>query len=141
MRSRVLTVPATASLIAMAALASCENSPHQGPGTGPRGGGSGVAGVVVLWPVCPVEGAPEQREDDCRGEPTKATVHVRERTTDDVAATARAGQDGRFRVSLRPSEYTVTAEVPGTNSCKPIDVIVRPGMHADVTVRCDTGLR
>ncbi|MGW0701759.1 hypothetical protein ACWD0A_21070 [Streptomyces sp. NPDC002867] len=141
MRSRVLTVAATASLMAPAALASCADSPHQGPGTGPRDAASGVAGVVVLWPVCPVEGAPEQREDECRGEPTKASVHVRDRTTDDVAATARAEPDGRFRVSVRPDEYTVTAEVPGTEFCKAVDVTVRPGMYADVTVRCDTGLR
>ncbi|MFP1625169.1 carboxypeptidase-like regulatory domain-containing protein [Streptomyces sp. 5K101] len=136
MRSQVLAVPATASLIALAALASCE-----GPGNAPRGTGSGVAGVVVLWPVCPVEGALEQREEDCRGEPTEATVRVRDRTTDDVAATARTEQDGRFRISLRPDAYTVTAEVPGTHSCKPIDVTVRPGAYADVTVGCDTGLR
>ncbi|MEV4331894.1 carboxypeptidase-like regulatory domain-containing protein [Streptomyces sp. NPDC049597] len=141
MRSRVLTVSATASLIALAGLVSCEDTPHEGPGTPSRSAGSGVAGVVVLWPVCPVEGVPEPAEDDCRGEPTKATVHVRDRTTDDVAATVRAGQDGRFRVSLRPSEYTVTAEAPGTELCKPIDVTVRPGTYADATVRCDTGLR
>ena len=134
-------VPAATSLIVLAALASCGDSQHEDPRSPPSGAASGVAGVVVLWPTCPVEGAPEQREDNCRGLPTEATLHVHDRAADTVAVTVHVGQDGRFRVSLRPSEYTVTAEAPGTDFCHPVDVTVRPGEYAETRVTCDTGLR
>jgi hypothetical protein len=140
-RHRLPRVLAATSLIVLAALASCGDSPREEPGSSPTDAGSGVTGVVVLWPSCPVEGIPEQSEDDCRGLPTEATLRVRDRAADSVAVTVHVGQDGRFRVTLRPSEYTVTAEAPGTDYCKPVDVTVRAGEYADVVVTCDTGLR
>ncbi|MFE9438336.1 hypothetical protein ACFYO2_04875 [Streptomyces sp. NPDC006602] len=132
---------AVTSLIVLAALASCGGSPREEPSSSPTDAGAGITGVVVLWPTCPVEGIPEQREDDCRGLPTEATLRVRDRGADTVAATVHVGQDGRFRVALRPSEYTVTSEAPGTEYCHPVDVTVRSGEYTDVVVKCDTGLR
>ncbi|WP_317444011.1 carboxypeptidase regulatory-like domain-containing protein [Streptomyces collinus] len=132
-------LPALVALTVPVALAACSATAPNGPGGAPADARSGVTGVVVRWPVCPVEGAPESR--DCHGEPTEATVRVRERSSDREVAAVRTGPDGRFRVPLRAGVYEVRAQAPGTGHCKPVGVTVRPGAYTEITVRCDTGLR
>jgi len=100
-------------------------------------GESGVRGVVILWPTCPVEGI----GDDCRPQPAEATVRVRGRSSAATAATVGTGPDGRFQVALPPGGYVVTVETPKAEHCDPVDVTVASGRYTDVTVRCDTGIR
>ncbi|WP_406476397.1 carboxypeptidase-like regulatory domain-containing protein [Streptomyces sp. NBC_01615] len=119
------------------ALAACSQAVPDGPGSTSADARSGVKGVVVRWPTCPVEGA-ESR--DC-GKATEATVRVRDRSSDTEVATVRTGPDGRFRVPLRAGAYEVRAQVSGTARCTPVDVTVAPGVYTEITVRCDTGIR
>ena len=102
---------------------------------------SGVRGVVVLYPTCPVEGLPTgDGQASCGPVPTRATVRAYG-TSDRVVATERSGRDGSFRLALRPGAYVLRATAgPGT-TCHPIDVTVSPGAFTNVTVRCDTGIR
>lgn len=98
--------------------------------------------MVVSWPHCPVEGiSGKERADGCQGTPTAATVQVRDQSTHGVVSTLHSGQKGRFRHSLRPGAYVVTARASGTYFCHSVNVAVRPGEYTDVTVVCDTGLR
>ncbi|MFF0747965.1 hypothetical protein [Streptomyces sp. NPDC004267] len=122
-------------LLALPALVMCQHTPAAPPAPSATPS-SGITGVVVLWPACPVEGVPGR---DCGARPTEATVVVRQDGT--VAATVRSGPDGRFRVAVAPRTYTVTAEGPRGRPCPPVGVTVRAGAYADVTLRCDSGIR
>ncbi|MGW2559106.1 carboxypeptidase-like regulatory domain-containing protein [Streptomyces sp. NPDC001514] len=137
-----------AGLVVLVALTTgCRSSPDVKSSSSPTPPAlptpptSGVVGVVVLYPVCPVESVPaEGSEDPCRAVPTEATVRVRD-ASDALVATTRSGHDGRFRASLRPGEYVLEATAPGSTGCHPIGVTVTPGTYANVTVHCDTGIR
>ncbi|MFF7123531.1 carboxypeptidase-like regulatory domain-containing protein [Streptomyces sp. NPDC016566] len=129
---------ALVALTVPVALAACSEAAPNGPGGVPADARSGVTGVVVLWPTCPVAGAPESR--DC-SRPAEATVRVRDRSSDTEVAAVRTGPDGRFRVPLRAGAYEVRARTAGTAHCAPVEVTVRPGTYAEITIRCDTGLR
>jgi len=98
--------------------------------------------VVRLGPRCPVE----TTNAPCGDEPAVgATVTVaRGRPIGSGAAgtvVARATTDasGRFRVSLRPGTYVVTADAG--RSCTPASVRVAPTVVARVHLACDTGIR
>lgn len=103
-------------------------------------GDSGVSGLVLLGPLTPVEqvgGPPNER-------PYEAAVRVVRAGSDDVAASARSGSDGRFRVNLAPGRYTLIAASPANAVlpyAAPVDVTVVAHRFADVTVRFDTGIR
>ncbi|MGW2740779.1 carboxypeptidase-like regulatory domain-containing protein [Streptomyces sp. NPDC001450] len=130
---------ALVALTVPVALAACSGAAPNGSGSSaPADARSGVKGVVVRWPTCPVEGAPESR--DC-SRPAEATVRVRDRSSDTEVATARTGPDGRFRVPLRAGAYEVRARTSGTAHCAPVDVTVSPDAYTEITIRCDTGLR
>ncbi|WP_367321911.1 carboxypeptidase-like regulatory domain-containing protein [Streptomyces sp. HUAS ZL42] len=101
---------------------------------------SGVKGVVVVYPTCPVEGLPADDGQSCEPVPTRAAVQAYG-ASGSVVATERSGHDGRFQLALRPGAYVLRATAgPGT-TCHPIDVTVSPGTFTDVTVHCDTGIR
>jgi hypothetical protein len=100
-------------------------------------GQSGVRGVVVLGPTCPLEGIGQ----DCGTRSSEATVLVRGRSSGAITATVHAGQDGRFNVALRPGQYVVTAETPKAEYCDRLDVTVVRDQYANIAVRCDTGIR
>ncbi|MFE1309090.1 carboxypeptidase-like regulatory domain-containing protein [Streptomyces sp. NPDC058755] len=143
-RRRIARRPPAGLLLALVALtvpvalAACSEAAPSGSGGAPADVRSGVRGVVVRWPTCPVEGAPESQ--DCSS-PAEATVRVRDRSSDTEVATAHTGPDGRFRVPLRAGAYEVRARTSGTAHCAPVEVTVRPDAYTKITVRCDTGLR
>lgn len=134
-----------ALLLAVAALAlGCQSpgSQHPSQSSATPSGDSGVKGVVITWPVCPVEGGSgKERQDGCQGTPTAATVQVRDQSTQVVVSTLHSGQDGQFEESLRPGAYVITAHASGTSFCHAVNVAVHPGEYTEVTVVCDTGLR
>ncbi|MFD7444636.1 carboxypeptidase-like regulatory domain-containing protein [Streptomyces sp. NPDC059909] len=141
-RCRLFALAPLVVLVVLVALTTgCGNSPAVRSSSSPTLPASGVVGVVVLYPVCPVESVPaEGGENPCRAVPTEATVRVRD-ASDALVATVSSGHDGRFRASLRPGTYVLEATAPGSVGCHPIGVTVPPGTYADVTVRCDTGIR
>ena len=117
--------------------------PGAGGGTG--GGGilsynSGVRGVVMMGPTCPVEQFPPQEE--CADKPYSTLVAIY-RASDPVHAVVIIQSDaqGTFEAALPPGEYTVGAGESTFPSCAVQAVTVEPDVYTSVTVACDTGIR
>jgi hypothetical protein len=75
-----------------------------GAGAGPSGERSGMFGRVVLSPTCP--GASR-----CPSKPVAATVSI-EWSDGERMEMVDTDQAGRFRVSLPPGNYRVSARIP-----------------------------
>ncbi len=104
---------------------------------------SGIAGLVVAGPTCPVESVPPA--PGCAPRPLRATVRIRRIGTNDPATSVRSGADGRFRVPLYPGTYSVRA-LPYAGLALPRPppasrVRVRAGRYTRVEIRYDTGIR
>lgn len=129
MRRILLAALAFSMVVAACARASDGGAP---------GGGSGIQGVVVAGPQCPVETA----ESPCPDQPVpNAEVEVVH--GGDVVARATTDADGAFQIALSPGAYSVQAVVAsgGVGFAKPVDVTVRDGVFAQVSVVIDTGIR
>jgi len=100
---------------------------------------SGVRGVVILGPSCPVV----QENVPCPDEPFEAEIQVVAPGSREVVATARSGKDGRFVIRLGPGRYVLEGISPGEAFpfAKPVDVTVRPHAFTSATVAFDTGIR
>ncbi len=102
------------------------------------GSSSGVSGIVLLGPLCPVQ----QEDSPCPDRPIAAEVTATD-SSGKVVATTRSGQDGRFSLGLEPGGYVLAAgddEGIGVGG-KTVDVVVPRGGFAQVTLRVDTGIR
>ena len=114
------------------AFVACESSDLLGPGA-PQG----IEGVALRGPLCPV-----QTEDDpCPDQPYDAWVQVRNASGGSVTR-FRTGDDGRFRVGLRPGHYVL---VPESGDPFPVaseqEVDVAAGVYSEVVISFDTGIR
>ncbi|HVB11294.1 MAG TPA: hypothetical protein VNM16_13145 [Bacillota bacterium] len=109
-----ILVPALALL-----LAACGPAPD-----------SGLAGVVLAGPTCPVQRAAEP----CPDRP--AAVRLRAGT-----ATFSSDAQGRFRVALPPGTYTIVNDGAQPFPRCHATATVPPHAFATVTVTCDTGIR
>jgi len=123
--------------LAVSFLAGCGD---QGPGT--TLDQSGVAGRVYLGPQCPVE----TEGDPCPDEPAAGSrVTVAKQLPGDsyargeVVARTMTDADGRYRVSVAPGKYVVTADAG--MSCELMDARVAAGAYTKVDIPCDTGIR
>jgi hypothetical protein len=96
---------------------------------------SGITGTVIYGPTCPVE-----REGAPPCETPYATVLTVSKDGKAVAS-IRSGNDGRFRVSLPPGVYTLTAKPTGIGGMQPTDVTVRAHAFTEVQVMVDSGIR
>jgi Carboxypeptidase regulatory-like domain len=134
------SVPAPALflvLVSTALVAAGCRAPSTPAGGGGSGGGQGVAGTVVLGPMCPVE----RLDSPCPDRPIAATVVVDE-PSGSRAASVRTGRDGAFSIPLGPGRYRVTAFRPGgMQYAKPVQVTVRDGAWTRVVVQVDSGIR
>ena len=123
---------APAAVAALVALAACGSSDLLGPGAL-----QGIAGIALLGPLCPVQ----SQEDPCPDRPHRAWVRVRDAGGGSVTR-FRTGEDGRFRVGLRPGRYTLD---PESGDPFPVgseqDVDVLAGMYTEVVISFDTGIR
>jgi hypothetical protein len=100
---------------------------------------SGLEGQVLIGPLCPVvqEGVP------CPDEPYAAAIQIRNESGE-VVATVRSGDDGRFRVNLRPGQYDLVPLSPNEGApphAAPVAVRVQPHAFAPVTISYDSGIR
>lgn len=114
-------------------------------GTGGGAGGilpykSGVEGVVMLGPTCPVMRNPP--EPQCADKPYSTLVAVF-RASDTVHAFAlgRSDANGRFSFSLSPGDYVLGAGESNLPRCNHPEATVGPDSYATVNIDCDTGIR
>jgi hypothetical protein len=100
---------------------------------------SGVRGIVLLGPSCPVE----QANEPCPEKPYEADIRVVDADSGEVVATTSSGKDGRFVVRLAPGRYVLEGVSPGEAFpfAKPVDITVRPDTFTSATVAFDTGIR
>jgi hypothetical protein len=96
---------------------------------------SGIRGVVLLGPMCPVErvGSP------CPDRPFAAVVRV---SGAQGHASVRSGSDGRFQIALAPGRYTLRASGSSAiQTSKPVEITVLSGRWTTATVSVDSGIR
>jgi len=120
-------------LLSMAAAACAKATDGSG-----AGGDSGIRGVVVAGPRCPVESA----ESPCPDSPAPNT-EIQVKRSGEVVATATSDDAGVFEIALQPGEYSVetVGDMGGIAYAKPVDVTVIEGVFAQVSVVIDTGIR
>jgi hypothetical protein len=116
-----------------------------GPTSTPSGGGilpyqSGIQGIVMLGPTCPVERMPP--DPNCADKPYSALVAIF-RTSDPVHAVVitRSDAQGHFQASLPPGSYTVGAGESNLPRCPQTPATVGPSGYTQITIMCDTGIR
>ena len=128
------TVMRSLVCMALAGMLACGGASDPAPASD-----SGIEGIVLIGPTCPV--VVEGR--DCDDKPYVGEVRIVDRASRKLVATARSGDDGRFRVSVAPGDYTLepVANAGGLPFGKPIDVTVRPHTYETVTVSFDSGIR
>jgi hypothetical protein len=117
-------------LVVVVLLAGCGSN-------GSGDGDTGIRGVVLAGPQCPVvtEASP------CPDLPVQATV-VATDANGSVVARADSDARGRFRMPAPPGTYTLTVEgLTGIEFAKPTTVTVSAGRFVSVTVSVDTGIR
>jgi hypothetical protein len=98
---------------------------------------SGIRGKVVYGPTCPVERPGERCE-----RPYDARLRIRARATKKIVTTVRSGEDGRFKVRLRPGRYVVEP-VSGSRypAADPVPATVHSHRFTRVTISFDSGIR
>ena len=121
-----------AVLAALILFAACS-----GDQRGERSGDTGISGLVVAGPQCPVERA----DSPCPDKPVEVTV-VASTPGGEVVAKKESGSDGRFSLEVDPGNYVLTVEgLAGIQFSKPVSVTVVEGSFSPVTIVVDTGSR
>jgi hypothetical protein len=112
-------------------------------------GKSGIEGVVLAGPTCPVERA----DSPCPDRPVQAYVwtFLASAGTPVAAPVAETDGDGHFRLALPPGTYPLYAGPCSISmKCPPIQqfprfepqtIVVRAGAFTQVVLRGDTGIR
>ena len=101
---------------------------------------SGISGIVLAGPTCPVQ-MPDHPECDDR--PYAATIVVRSVDGRFTVTRFTAGTDGRFQVPLYPGTYLLDP-LPGAGGfpvSSPQAAVVLPGAFTDLIISFDTGIR
>jgi len=121
-----------ASIVTGLILMACGTDDFLGPQAA-----QGIAGIVLLGPQCPVQ----TLENPCPDLPYQAWINVRN-SGGGFVTRIRSGEDGRFRVGLRPGLYVLD---PMSGDPFPTagdqEVEVEEGVYTEVTVSFDTGIR
>ncbi len=103
---------------------------------------SGITGIAMLGPMCPVQKNPP--DPNCADRPYKTSLVA---TTSDqlqIVKQFNSEADGKFSVDLAPGEYVITsANTAGIFShCSSNGLVkVDKNKYTDITVYCDTGIR
>jgi hypothetical protein len=108
----------------------------------PLGAGqTGIAGLALAGPVCPVESVPP--DPNCAPRPVAgATVVIRDATGSEVAQTV-TDDDGSFFAVVPAGDYTVEPRpVEGLmGTAAAVEVSVKDGIATQVQLDYDTGIR
>ncbi|HEY4505987.1 MAG TPA: hypothetical protein VJJ24_00835 [Candidatus Paceibacterota bacterium] len=129
-------------------FAACPGS--SGSGSGGGGGGilpynSGITGIVMLGPTCPVMRDPP--DPQCADRPYSARLHVTnagmEPAFSSFLVEFTSDSNGRFNVSLPPGSYEIRSAVAANvlPYCSSDIVTVGPNTYTQTTVYCDSGIR
>jgi hypothetical protein len=100
---------------------------------------SGIAGLVLIGPMCPVM----QIDVPCPDRPYATTLVARD-GQGLVVCSFESGADGRFRVGLPPGEYELgpePSEFDRLPYASPQPVTVWPWRYTEVLVSFDSGIR
>jgi len=98
---------------------------------------SGIAGQVLIGPMCPVA----QQGQVCPDQPYQATLTVKNQNGGTIAQVPTDAQ-GHFSISLEPGQYLLHPESPnGFPLAGDQWVIVGSSHYTHITVHYDSGIR
>jgi hypothetical protein len=98
---------------------------------------SGIEGVILMGPACPVE----QENVPCPDYPVEATLAVLD-AAEATLAEIKSDVQGYFRIELPPGTYTLQPKpLNAIQRGAPQSVTVTAGQFISVTVTYDSGLR
>lgn len=100
---------------------------------------SGISGIVLLGPQCPVV----RQGEECPDEPYATTLVVTSPDGAEVIKTFTSNSEGAFSVAVPPGTYAIRSAAAANvlPYCSLDEVQVTSGAFTDVTVSCDTGIR
>lgn len=102
-------------------------------------GGSGIHGVALVGPTCPVEQDPP--DPACADKPYEGALVVTTPDGAQVVRTFSTDAAGRFNVSLPPGDYAIRSASPNAlPSCMATARVVADAWTV-VEVPCDSGIR
>ena len=131
--SAALRRPARMALLALCvAAAACRSDLLLDPDAD-----QGIEGIALLGPLCPVVSV----DDPCPDRPYQAWIRILD-GGGGLVTRAQTGEDGRFRVGLKPGDYRVVGEggTPFPRGGEE-EVTVTARRWTSVTVAFDTGIR
>lgn len=101
---------------------------------------SGIKGIIMLGPTCPVQRIPP--DPKCADKPYQTLVTVF-RSSDPAHAIAFTNSDanGMFSLSLPPGDYILGAGESNLPRCDHPQVTVSPDSYTTANISCDTGIR
>lgn len=136
MSNRMLVVALVTGLIgALAGTATSGAAPPAPPD-------SGIRGIVLIGPTCPVESIPP--DPNCAPRPYMTTISIRDSRGRRLVRTVRSSVTGRFSVRLRPGLYRIVLH-PGRGIALPVRfpsaVRVLPHRFSFARIEYDSGIR
>jgi hypothetical protein len=101
---------------------------------------SGVSGVVLLGPNCPVLRNPP--DPNCADKLYRTSIKIISISGDSrINTTIESDEDGKFLITLPPGEYSLQAEgVKPFPRCGSKNVVIEPDIMHNLDIMCDTGL-
>ena len=131
------TTSPLASLTVSPQPSTATPAPPAPTGTPPAEGESGVRGIVLIGPNCPVV----QANSPCPDRPFEATIQLLDEQGD-VVDEVRSGADGRFTFIVAPGTYTLHSPISSSPPSAPDQpVTVEENAFTDVVFTFDSGIR
>ena len=103
---------------------------------------SGISGMVLLGPTCPVIRDPP--DEECADKPYATTLVVTTYDQARVIKEFRSEETGKFSVQVAAGEYAIRSAAASNvlPYCSTSEIIkVNAGQDTETTVFCDTGIR
>jgi len=101
---------------------------------------SGIEGVVLVGPTCPVERMPP--DPACADKPYATAILVYRTGTKKPFIIGNSTSDGTFKFSLPPGSYTLAAKSGAMLPyCSEVSTVVVAEEYTSVDISCDSGIR